>query len=203
MYGRDFNGLQIDELDINVGAEGAATSLSLEFENSDRAHTVTVDWGDGHIDNAPLSSNQNSLAIGHIYAEDGDYSVKVRIADTDNPARVVEETRAISVANVAPTVLVFNNPHSVQEGSLLSLHLTISDPGFANPMNPADLTIETFTYQVDWRDGSPIESGPIAISQLGGPGIPTGKQLAEYTRLCRWAQFVVFKPERTRDGRHC
>ena len=49
-------------------------------------HTATVDWGDGSGVQTPMLSEaagSGVLTATHIYADDGDYTVKVTVSDDD------------------------------------------------------------------------------------------------------------------------
>ncbi|TWT89274.1 PKD domain-containing protein [Neorhodopirellula pilleata] len=61
----------------------------------------------------------------------------------------------------------------VEEDAGFSFTPLVSDAGFNNPLRPGGATVETFTYAVDWLDGSPVESGSVVIDSVGGPGLPT------------------------------
>ena len=52
-------------------------------------HTATVDWGDGSpVQNATITAGVGAGAIGgtHTYAEDGNYTVTVNVADNNGGA---------------------------------------------------------------------------------------------------------------------
>ncbi len=62
--------------------------------------------------------------------------------------------------NVAPTLTPAPN-QTVNEGSLLSITNIgqFTDPGFDNPLNVGGETSETFTYAINWGDGTPVNNG--------------------------------------------
>src|SRR5262249_39552897 len=48
-----------------------------------------------------------------------------------------------------------------------------TDPGFDNPLNIGGETTETFSFVIDWGDGSPVDSGPGTVDTPGNVGILT------------------------------
>lgn len=125
-------------------------------------HTLRWDFGDG-------ATAVGTLAPKHIYADDGVYTVTLTVTDNDGSSGA--DALAITVRNAAPTLTV-PGAQTVPEGTRLELKPIglFSDPGFANP---AAGTSETFTYSIDWGDGTPASSGVPTITQAGAPGIPT------------------------------
>jgi PKD repeat protein len=155
---------------LNVGGE-----VSEKF-------TYSINWGDGtpeqsgpptiDVVGGPGVPTQGSFDGSHIYADNGVYTVTVTINDDDGGMAV--QTFEVTVNNVAPTLVVPPN-QVVNEGALLSIPNIgqFTDPGFNNPLNVGGEVSETFTYSIDWGDGTPPQSGPATIDVLGGPGVPT------------------------------
>src|SRR5262249_29236022 len=109
----------------------------------------------------------------HTYADNGVYTVTVRVFDDDGG--VDQKTFQVTVNNVTPTLTVVGN-QTLNEGQLLSLTDigTFTDPGFDNPLNPPPgETAETFTYDVNWGDGRPHSTGTATIDTAGGVGVLT------------------------------
>ncbi|NLY01854.1 MAG: hypothetical protein GXY83_37690, partial [Rhodopirellula sp.] len=75
----------------------------------------------------------------------------------------------VTVANVAPTLTVVGN-QATSEGAVLSIANvgTFTDPGFDR--SP---TRETFSYTIDWGDGTTADAGAAAIDTAGSVGVPT------------------------------
>ena len=79
----------------------------------------------------------------------------------------------VHVANVAPTLSVVDSQIAYTGQSLnTSPIISFTDPGFDNPLaDPA--TSETFTYQIDWGDGTDADTGSATIQTPGSPGVLT------------------------------
>ncbi|HMO87472.1 MAG TPA: PKD domain-containing protein, partial [Lacipirellulaceae bacterium] len=91
----------------------------------------------------------------------------------------------IIVDNVPPTLVLTTEQFEINEGDTLTIPLlgTFSDPGFDNPANAGNAAnggevAETFTYIIDWGDGT-VESFTMPATRIsGGPGVPTTGTLA-------------------------
>ncbi|HEX6960959.1 MAG TPA: PKD domain-containing protein [Lacipirellula sp.] len=146
--------------------------------------TYTIDWGDGTTDSSGAATIDVPGGVGvltagsfdgsHTYADNGVYTVTVTVFDDDSGQH--QRTFAVEVNNVAPTLAPIAE-RTTDEGSLLTLVNVgqLTDPGFDNPSNPVPggELAETFTYTVDWGDGTAIDSGAATIDQLGSPGVLT------------------------------
>jgi PKD repeat protein len=101
----------------------------------------------------------------HVYGDDADYDVEVILAGTAFGR--MSETIA-NITNVSPSLSV-PPTQSVMAGEPLTLPeslFRISDPGFGTTgTNPP--TSETFTYRIDWRDGTAVSTGTANVTQIG------------------------------------
>ncbi|GAA5505791.1 PKD domain-containing protein [Novipirellula caenicola] len=136
-------------------------------------HTAQIDWGDGSaaiIGTVAQGAGSGIVSGSHTYADDGVYTVTVRVADDDmtgdfidgvNGTDFVETTFQVNVENVAPTLTV-SGDDSIDEGSSYTLNLTSSDPG--------DDMINQWT--IDWGDGT-VESilgNPSSVTHVYADG---------------------------------
>jgi PKD repeat protein len=170
----------LNTLDPSNGGEVAETFPSASF---------TIDWGDGTAtDTAVTIVNRVSGSPGvpttaqfshapHTYADNGFYNVTITVQDDDGP--VVARTFHFTVNNVVPTLTATGNK-TVDEASLLSITDlgTLTDPGFDNPLNTLDpsnggQTHETFTYSINWDDGTSTDTGSATVDIHGSPGVLT------------------------------
>ncbi|QDT75847.1 beta strand repeat-containing protein [Lacipirellula limnantheis] len=158
-------------------AEGGGVNLGITFDDpgSQDSHQVEINWGDGQVTTGTATGY--TFSASHVYADNGTYAVHVKVVDDDGG--VGNSLATVFVANVAPSVTVVG-PQTVNEGSLLSLTNIgqFTDPGFDNPLNAGNIltggeTTEEFTYEINWGDGSAVESGLPTIDQIGSEGNAT------------------------------
>ncbi|MBX3400769.1 MAG: PKD domain-containing protein [Gemmataceae bacterium] len=141
-----------------------------------------VNWGDGSANSSgsatvsqngfPGSPTVGSVAASHVYADDGVYTVTVTLTDDDGGSTTKSLT--VTVLNAAPTLSVVG-PQTFAEGQTFILPTlgTLQDAGFANDLNPNGASEESFTYTVNWGDGTTPETGTVTLTQIGSPGVPT------------------------------
>ena len=175
---------------------------------TDETFTYAINWGDGTnpdtgaatIDDVGgvLDLTDASFDGSHTYADNGTYTVTVRVADDDMSGNFtsgvlgidyVQQTFTVTVNNVNPT-LTGTSDRVLNEGdifTLTSLGVRLSDPGFDNPANVNDPTnggevAETFeVVKINWGDGiiddnSDVDlSDPVSIVNRvsGNVGTPT------------------------------
>ncbi|MCC7476219.1 MAG: hypothetical protein IT425_12555 [Pirellulales bacterium] len=165
----------------------------------------TIDWGDGTTDTPVTVVMRTSGGPGvpttalfdhaaHTYADDGVYTVRVRVADDNmtgdfaggtNGVDFIDLTFQITVTNVAPTMVApVPTAALISENGSVSFTASFSDPGFDNPLNDnvppnGGEKAETFTYDVDWGDGRQTVSGASAASATGSPGVLTTGSFGE------------------------
>lgn len=112
-----------------------------------------------------LIDTSATVTATHRYPDDGTYPVSVIVSGASIGDLTFQASDAV-VTNVAPTLTVVGN-QTVTLGNRLSLPNlgTIADPGFRN--NAADPpTAETFSYVVDWGDGTVVD-GSATIDRVG------------------------------------
>ena len=157
--------------------EGGQVSLAISFDDpgSQDTHTVEINWGDGNTTIA--SAVGQYLSASHTYADNGTYVIIVKVVDDDGG--VGFGSAAAHVNNVAPTLTV-GGDQTIDEGALLDLPALgqFTDPGFNNPLNSGNILnggeeVESFTYKINWGDGSPEDSGAATSVINGGVGVPT------------------------------
>jgi hypothetical protein len=105
--------------------------------------TATVDYGDGS-GSQTLALVGKNFTLSHTYADNGTYTVKIRVNDDDTYG---EDEVTVHVANVAPTVSAGSNA-TITEGSTFTRNGSFSDPG----------TADTWTATVDYGDGAGPQS---------------------------------------------
>lgn len=126
--------------------EGSAYALTLGAVTDPGADTVTqyvVNWGDGTADVYASAAGAKS----HVYADGtAARTISVTLVNEDGTFTAAG-TRSLTVNNVAPT-LTLSGAGSVNEGSLYTLGLAVSDPGQ-----------DTITgWVINWGDGSAAQA---------------------------------------------
>lgn len=124
--------------------EGGQTSLHIEFSDADTldTHEVYIVWQDGVITSESLAAGVTTFDVNHTYANNGSYNVDIQISDIGGADNVF---RNVTVNNVAPTLSGLNITGT---GANKTISGNITDPG----------TQDTFTINVNWNDGTGIQS---------------------------------------------
>jgi hypothetical protein len=151
--------------------EGAMVELSGAFADVGTldTHTGTIDWGDGSQTVLGLGqlTAGGSIALDHVYADDGTYEVVVTIVDDDGSAGM--QTLQVVVTNVHPTLMVVEDQEfEVGEQFEIIDLATFTDPGFDNPLNPHEQpggSHESFYFEIHWGDGV-VTTGTIEADEL-------------------------------------
>jgi hypothetical protein len=194
--------------------EGHVGTISLNVDDPGTldVFTFNVDWRDGSTATIPglgatdasgtvgstnftWTASTRQLTLSHLYADNANYQVVVRMADDDMAANFagapgagnfVQQTTQVAVANLAPTLAGTTNL-MVDEGSavtLVGLGVHIEDLGFDNPSNQTppplgNLTTEEFVAaSIDWGDG--FSTTPVNIVNRVS-GAPTSSTTATLT----------------------
>jgi PKD repeat protein len=131
----------LSEGPVNEGSPGISGSIIDPGEEG--YWWANIDYGDGSSPEwLPLYSR--SFTLNHIYADDGIYTVTLRVWDDEGTDTT---TTQLVVHNVAPTVTMTGG--TTNEGSSLTLVGSYDDPG------PLDRAVQ---IRVDYGDGSPVET---------------------------------------------
>lgn len=159
----------------SIKDEGLETSMDPTIGPNKRKLFTPLDFAAmDDIGWTVVPERQGSVSAGHTFADNGVYTVSLTV--TDSGGGESTETLDITVENVAPNVTT-RDIETTHVGELLSILdiATFTDLGFNNDLaNPA--TSETFTYTINWGDGT-INSGDATVDSQGGPGSPTAGSL--------------------------
>ncbi|MFC5768639.1 PKD domain-containing protein, partial [Thauera sinica] len=113
--------------------------------------SYTIDWGDGSAVQTLTAAELAALGgnVAHVFADDEDGPVNatartITVTASDGDGGVAQQSRSVTVHNVAPTLALSGAAGQVQ-GTAYALTLgAVSDPG-----------LDTVTaYVVDWGDGT-------------------------------------------------
>ena len=131
------------------GDEGAQITFSGDGSDAeDASDQLTYEWDfefDGSFSAA--QSGVNLTAPIHTYADDGSFTVALRVVDT-NLDQSPLSTAAVTVGNVPPSANV-GGPYTVDEGSALTFAGSATDPGQDTLTYEWDFTYDGQTFNVD------------------------------------------------------
>jgi len=149
--------------------EGSPFTLTLSSLNDPGDDTVTsylIAWGDGYTETVTSLGD-----YAHTYP-DGPAFYTVTVDATDEDGTYAGLTsQSVTVRNVDPAVrAAANQIINLGDGLNLTDIASLTDPGYSDPVVGVS---ETFTYTIDWGDGSPQETGTATVDANGSPGSPT------------------------------
>jgi large repetitive protein len=128
--------------------EGTSLNVTGSFvDSAPDTWTATVNYGDsGGVQLLTLNADK-SFNLGHLYADEGSYTVTVTVADDDNVAGTA--TLTVLVDNPAP-VVTLGLGATINEGSSYAARGSFSDPGS-----------DTWTATVNYGDGGGVQPLPL------------------------------------------
>ena len=132
----------------------------------------------------------------HTYGDNGDFDVTVTL-EGSQIGQAASNDIVADINNVAPSLTV-PPAQTVTVGNSLSLPANlweISDPGFNSGQ-----TQETFTYTIDWQDGSDLETGNAVVTTVGSEGQDTIANLAVSHTFTEEGTFDVSVTVQDDDG---
>ena len=141
--------MMIDENDF------AELQITFTDPGSLDTHTVEIDWDDGTpTEIINLNGGERFVQTTHQYLDDdptgmpsGDYQVKVTVTDDDMGSGM--DMTPVTVKNVNPEITFLDvTPSIIDENNLVELQFSFTDIG----------TLDTHTAEIDWDDGTPIET---------------------------------------------
>ncbi|MCA9158900.1 MAG: PKD domain-containing protein, partial [Planctomycetales bacterium] len=140
-------------------------------------YSLSIDWGDGSfttLASAAMSAS-GAFSASHAFPDDGQYTVRLRATDSDGGSSDDEiaagdldgNAFVVTVENSAPVIAPIVDL-SISEGIAVTLNASFTDPaGIAYSNQPET---ESFTYSIDWGDGSQPTSGNVTNVQFGLAG---------------------------------
>jgi hypothetical protein len=111
--------------------------------------SFSVDWGDGTTSSGPatLNGDNGSVSGSHTYAEDGTYTLMVRITESGGSPGTRSASASVTVGE-ADATLVGVAPITISEGTTFAGPVaTLTDPGSPDPASK-------FSATIDWGDGT-------------------------------------------------
>ncbi len=149
--------------------ENGTATLDLTFEDAGLIdeHTVTVDWGDGTVEDVTLAVGDRAATLTHQYLDDDPTgtlsdSITIDITVTDDDTDSTGDTTSVVVSNVAPELTSLSTDSSVifegaQQGEAVNLTASFTDVG----------TLDTHAATIDWGDGT-VETVAAAGGAIAG-----------------------------------
>ncbi len=107
----------------------------------------------------------------HIYGDNGSYTASIQV--TGSRLGTIAVPTTIAITNVVPTLIDRSDRTQTQdiEFSIIDIG-SFSDPGFDQSTAPTP-TVETFTYRIDWGDGTPADTGTATVDRKGAVNLAT------------------------------
>ncbi len=98
----------------------------------------------------------------HTYADNGVYTVTVTVSDDDGGTHQ-RHVRSHGQQRGADADGGAESNGQRRLAAVDHRHRQFTDPGFDNPLNPGGATSETFTYSINWGDGTAANMGAATI----------------------------------------
>jgi len=126
--------------------EGKIASFTATTSDPSPLDTVTCRW-DFEYDGQSFKEDANGTRVDHVYLDDGIYTVMMRVTDEDGGMNNI--TLQVTVRNLPPVgSFVASDP--VEEGSLLLLNSSVTDPGIRDALTYAwDFDYDGSVFDVD------------------------------------------------------
>jgi hypothetical protein len=131
---------------------------------------ATIDWGDTFLSAGTITQSGGVgtpfvVSSSHVYQEEGNYTVKVKVTDR---AGSQDQSSFTATVGDAPLSAVGALAKQFDGFTYTGTLATVTD---ANPAAPlTDFTTAAGSAIIDWGDSSPTTTG--TITQPGGPGTP-------------------------------
>jgi hypothetical protein len=154
-------------------SENDTTTLSGGFvDPAGGPHAVTINWGDASsLSTLTLLPGESTFLVPHQYLDNqpgnAPYPVQLQVTGSTGSDSA---TCLVQVNNVAPANLsVSASPATLSIGDSTTLSGSFSDPG----------TADAHTLTVDWGDGTPLSTVPLAPGVLSFGAVPHQYQTSQ------------------------
>ena len=155
--------LSLDNPTIDENEGVTVTGIVTDAGVND-SHTVSINWGDGSASET-LPVTGGMFTATHTYVDDNPtatasdtFTITATVIDTADAASTATANVVATVNDVVPQITsaatdAGDFPNAKPPNENVTLNATFTEIG------PGDTT---FTYSIDWGDGSPIETNPTA-----------------------------------------
>lgn len=156
---------------IGTTSNGQIAAMTPETTNGQRKLPTRLDFAGMQDIGWQLIPQQIQVIASHTYGDNGNFPATVVLNGS-----VVGTLRFpvnVDITNVSPTLAAQQNVNGVQSQTLTLARIgQFTDPGFgASQASPP--RAETFTFSINWGDGSPLETGNATVETLGSEGVNT------------------------------
>lgn len=156
---------------VGTTSNGMPAAMTPESTGGQRKLPTRLDFAGMQDIGWQFIAQQVQVSGAHTYGDNGSFAGSLTLNGSILGSLSV--SISVEVTNVPPKLLAKGNQNAVQ-GQTLSLPRVgeFTDPGFGSSQASPPLS-ETFTYSINWGDGTPIDSGNASIELLGSAGIET------------------------------
>lgn len=118
-----------------------------------------------------LIAPQVQVSASHIYGDNGTFTAQLQLSGSILGTTSIPIS--VNITNVNPVLAARQSLSAIQGQSIAIPKIgQFTDAGFgANLATPPQT--ETFTYSIQWGDGTPVDSGPAIVEAIGSPGLDT------------------------------
>lgn len=161
---------------VTDGGSGAIMTPSLRAGVRDTVTPLDM----AALDDIGWQRGTTSVVVtgSHVYGDNGSYPISVTLSGS----RLGQQARqaTATIANVAPVLTLVGEQRAIAGQRIrISNVAFVTDAGFDMP-NASPPTVETFTYIMNWGDGSTPLEGDLTIDRVGRAGLLT---LASFNTL--------------------
>ena len=156
---------------IGTTSNGQIAAMTPETTNGQRKLPTRLDYAGMQDIGWQFIPQQVQMNASHTFGDNGSFPANVVLNGS-----VIGTMRVpinIVITNASPTLAAQQNAIAVQGQTLTLTRIgQFTDPGFGVTQASPPRT-ESFTYSINWGDGSQIETGNATVETLGSAGVVT------------------------------
>ena len=156
---------------VGTTSNGQTAAMTPETTGGQRKLPTRLDMAGMQDIGWQLIPQQVQVSGGHTFGDNGSFAGKLTLNGSVLGALSIPVS--VNVTNVAPKLSAPSNQNAVQGISLALPRLgQFSDPGFGAPQ-ASPPQAESFSYTINWGDGTAVETGTAIVESLGSAGVET------------------------------